>query len=388
MRLFVLRRKIGVYWRKRVVRGATALLVLGAAISLQYYLANRPLPVDVNAYKYSPAVAKFKQEELVIEKPVLDSGRILFSLDGKMNEFVDIQFEKARLSEETFALFQDKPKPPPVDLETIDFRTEDLKRKLDEIKAKNKSQPQNGEIKSEDEAEDTKRDENGTCLIFVKAEVAADSKLPTSVRFYQLKGSGSSRDFYMVVDTDLVVSMRTSPPFNKQNQIDSLAPGCGKLLKIGDWEWHNSGFWEIKVIATANSILHFTFLQHKPASLWKDSKELFQPFMFGSKPLQAQAINVNARSGDGSSTPSQPPSLNASVRDGPLLNINNLMVNVEEIQLDFSGKALVQTHGEYVTGNLLDHLKKYPLIAGLFALGNAALLGWLIRIFKGILSGS
>jgi hypothetical protein len=288
---------------------------------------------------------------------------------------VDIHFESARLSEATFARFQDKSEPPPVGVQPIDFLTEDVTRQLNQKKAKpNRSKSSESKKGSRASVVETDRDANETCLIFVKAEVPANAKLPTKVYLDQRNGSSTTRDFYLTVDTDLFVSMKTSPPISKEGSSNSWAPGCGKLLKVGTWEWHHSGFWEINLIASANSPIHFSLVPSKPDTLWKGPKDFFQPFAFGSKPFEAQIISIE------SLNTKRPPTLRAIAKDTSL-KINNLMVNTEEIQVDFSGTALVQTNGEYVTSSLFEPVKKYPLYdAALTALIMAVLSWFLIRI--------
>ena len=69
--------RVNAYWQKRLVRILVALLILAGAIYLQYWLANIPLPVDVETSKppNTPAgAALVKHEELVIEGPTIDNS--------------------------------------------------------------------------------------------------------------------------------------------------------------------------------------------------------------------------------------------------------------------------------------------------------------------------
>lgn len=356
------------------IRGVTAILASIIIIGVEYSLVNRPIPVNVDSNKY-PAKVRFNQEELTIEELILDPDRVLFSMDGRINEFVDIHFDEARLSEKSIKGFEGRPNSPPVGLAMINYITEKPNLPMTDPGKK-----------PESVVEGTKNDESGTCLIFVKAEAAPGSQLKVTTHFFQRSVSTSTRDFDMTANVDLVVSMKTSPPISNDGSNNDSRPGCGKLLQVDTWRRHYVGFWETEVIAPANSTIHFRIVSHKPNSLWTGPKDLFQPFVFGPRPLQASAIIVNSLKGGKSSTPEAPPALEARAANGQLLNISNFLVAAEEIQLDFSGKAWVRTHGDYVTGNFFEHLEKYPVISNFLSMANGAFLLWVISIFKGILA--
>ena len=304
--------------------------------------------------KYTPAVVKSHEEELVIENPIFEPDRVVFSFDGRMNQIIDVHFEKAQLTGDTFARFQSKAVPPPVEAQAIDLVT-DLSM-----------QP-------------TTQSENRTCLAFLKVEVAPASSFPTSERFFQLSSSITQRDFYMQVDSDLLVSMKVSPLLTAVDSPAVWPSGCRKLLKVGNWEWHNAGYWEILVKAAANYPIHLSI-----SGLWKDAKEPFQPFNFGATPLQARAISINklTSSNDG------PALLNVSASPGTFLNISTFTLNSEQIQLDYSGRAFVKIRGKYVTASFRDYFKRYPLFEAILTPAILALVGWCLLTLRLLFRGA
>lgn len=364
------------------MRAAVAVFALVAAITLQYYLANRPIELDVSdpVRKPTPAIARSKLDEIVIEDPALDSSRVLFSLRTS-GEYVNTHFEKAQLSGATIARFQEKSPPAPAGFETIDLITEDVEQILKE--SKRAANTLNALSRSEVTQQQPDGRKQGICITSLSAQVSGGAPSPTEIHFFLSQDSDSTRDFYMTVNTEVVVRLDTSPSI-VGNRIDPWTPGCGKYFKVGEWDWHLATSGEIEIRAAANSILHFTFL-HTPESSWKERNNLFQPFVFGSKPFRAQAISVRALNGGRPSPGLSSPKFRASKgKGGQLLDVGSLVLSAEEIRLAFTGYALIQYDGNYVTGDLYDRLEKYRLIAAILAMGNLTLIAWLIRIFKGL----
>ncbi|HEV3469063.1 MAG TPA: hypothetical protein VG148_07060 [Pyrinomonadaceae bacterium] len=108
----------------RAVRVAAGACVLAAAALAQYYLANVPTPVDVDVTnKFSPAVVRLGQEELVIEEPVSSSAEVLLAHEGRENEAVEVRFDSARLDEQTREDLLSPKFDPPRTPEKIDYTT-------------------------------------------------------------------------------------------------------------------------------------------------------------------------------------------------------------------------------------------------------------------------
>src|SRR5258705_8315756 len=177
-----------------MVSGLALLLALVAVSLIQYYLANKPIAVNVNAQKTSPAIARVNQEEIVIENPVDDANSVLFLIDGQVNEIVDMHFEKARLSQPSLERFEHLPKPAPAGPETIDFIAQDVSRVLKEQDAK---AGRGGDLLAKRGIGLVEVSEKGQCRTFVKVEVAKGAKFPMSQRFHQSSNSDPIRDFYV-----------------------------------------------------------------------------------------------------------------------------------------------------------------------------------------------
>src|SRR5258708_23216454 len=114
------------HWKKRIVRRAAVVLVFTAALVVQYYLTNKPVVMDVGAYKeFNPAILELGQKELVIDGAVAGrsgqsppggafSETLLLSHDGRSDEVVDVHFDKARLADGTIRMLAGLcPVPPP-----------------------------------------------------------------------------------------------------------------------------------------------------------------------------------------------------------------------------------------------------------------------------------
>jgi len=64
------------------------------------------------------------------------------------------------------------------------------------------------------------------------------------------------------------------------------------------------------------------------------------------------------------------------------ITVSDPSVKADEVQMQVTGEGWVELDGRAITVNLLPWLTDNPLLAGLFAALNAALLGWLFHEFK------
>src|SRR5258705_11360922 len=129
------------HWKKRIVRLAAAVLVFTAALVVQYYLTNKPVVMDVGAYKeFNPAILELGQKELVIDGAVAGrsgqsppggafSETLLLSHDGRSDEVGDVHFDKARLADETIRMLAGFGLVPPTGPERIDSVTSEGEHK-------------------------------------------------------------------------------------------------------------------------------------------------------------------------------------------------------------------------------------------------------------------
>lgn len=363
--------------RSRLISGILLLIALVIVIPIQYYLVNYPAAVDVSQ-GIAPAKARINQEELLIEGAIAEGDNNLMRTDGQIDELIDLRFQNARLTEATLANFANKPSPPPTDAQVINFIWADVRGELERLS------PEERKAFAENIARIRKAapgNENSACRTLLKVDPVLASKFPTKQRFYQTNATDSVREFEMSADTDLLISIKVSPLIEESIPYYPFARGCGKRLQVGDtWQTFNAGYWDISVIAAANSTVHFSLIQDKQNSVWKDSKDFFQPFAFGSNPLRAQRVIVRSSLATSPSLPR----LEVTAKNGQPLAISRFSLNDEETQLDFSGTAFVKQKGEKATKNLLEPITKYPLFYYAEGAAVVAIFGWFVASFKNI----
>jgi hypothetical protein len=350
------------FGRRRIARAGVGLLVLAGAAFAQYRLANVPLPVNVETIgNFSPATIRLGQEELVIEEPVVNSAEgILFSHDGKQNEIVEVSFDHARLDEQTISMLESLGLRPPSTPARIDYRAQESK------------EPAAGEE---------------SCR--TRVELRATSQMPAEIHLFQLDAPGLEHYRHLEMTTrgtELVSNLLSESPSDSD-----LAPGCQKLLRVGDWN-QSLTMIDLTAIVADNSDLRLYF---KPltanATLWDDAAGFYEPFDLGAQqlkptdppPFQARAVSI--RPLGGGKALSAPPALISarSTSDGPPLTISGLKIGSDQLQLSIAGKGWVKINGEDVTINFLKRVEENPIPSALLAAANAALLAWVARlVFK------
>ena len=347
---------IRVFRRQRIARACVGLLVLAGAAFGQYKLAHLPRAVNLDTTgKFSPATIKLGQQELIIEGPVVNAAEgMLFSHDGRPNELVAVGLEHARLDEQTIRSLEGTGLRPPSAPAEIDYRARDSMRSF------------KGE----------------SCR--TRVEVRAMSKMPSEIHIFQLGVPGLSQYRYLEMTAkgaELVSRILTESPGDSE-----LAPGCQKLLMVGDWTQPLTNF-EVKTIVDDNSALRFTFSPlARGSSLWGGPEGLFEPFDLGveqqtpndPQPFQARAVSIRSlRGGDPAAAPL---TLASAQSDGALLTIHGLRIGSDQIQLNIAGKGYVKINGEDVTIDVLKRVGENPIPSALLAAGNAALLAWVASL--------
>jgi hypothetical protein len=369
----VVMQRVGAYWQKRLVRILVAALVLAGAIVLQYRLANIPLPVQVEKTSppYTPATAALiNDEELIIDKPSQSAAAnpandnppgVLVS--GLVKEFVavDAHFDSAQLSDTLMARLQRDPENKALQTkgpQQIDYATEE-------------TQPEN---------RDQSKVEKKPCRTLVSVTLKDRAKMPAELHFFQIKGLPGTDHFryfrMKAVGSDLVVQVITR---NLAGDLD--APGCSKTLSVGEWSHAVTGPVPIDIFVPDGANFQFSFTPLSEKTKWSGPGEVFEPFLLEASPLGVHSVRKITR--EGSSSASQAFSA-ASVEGAPLLSLKHFVVGADELRLDFSGQAMVQENGKSaVTFDLWQFAKKYTLLAGLLAMLDAALLGWISRVAFG-----
>jgi hypothetical protein len=399
MPFHVVWRRVSAYWKKRIVRGAVALLVFAGVFFLQYRLANIPLPVDVEASnKFTIPPIMLGQEELVIEGPVIDpaSHQLLYH-EGKPTESVSVMFDQARLSEDTIEFYDIKQVTPSIPAQiTYDTYVPDYKRPKPKLTVRPKPSP-TPEAKAAE-----------ACQTNVRVELANKEKPPAEIHFFQ-KDRG--REFFRHLEmkasgAELVVQIETlSPPENDSNdsadegmveedraateEDETAMPACLKSLKLKS---QTTGEANVKIpadspivaIPATDSTFKFHFLPlplHGNSPSWGGKDGFYEAFTLGP-PVGApviQAHGVSIKAFDGSIILS----IRAADAKSPL-RVNKLEVGEDQLKASISGRGFVTIKGEEITVDLLERIKKYPLIAGLFLVANAGLIAWFTRLIRSL----
>lgn len=357
------------YWQKRLVRALVALLVLGGAIFLQYRLANIPLPVDVARPRrpYSPKTAELVLEEvLVIDGPLISpsgsvpNSRLLFSGDGAEFVAVEARFDSAYVGEQFLKILRtdDSQKLPPDTPQHISYL------------------PQS----EEGDAEQSKTQDPGSapCRTSVDVGLTANGPMPNELHLFQLTpGSEKYRSLELkAVGADLVVRLLTKNFTRALGRMRGL--DCAKTVTIGDWSMPLSGPAPVDVVVPAGTNFRLSFIG-AVAKVSRSGGDYYEPFKLVALPLTATAVRKIKR---GAPAPALFEA--ARVEGQQPLVLKYLRLGEDKIQLDFAGQAMVQENGQFaVTFSLLNFAKENPILAGILAMFDAALLEWIRRTLMG-----
>jgi len=365
----------GVSWLKVLIRILVVVLLLAGAIFLQHRLASFfPLSVEVekSTPPFTPARAAFiKREELVVDHPSQQVGGsssantpgVLFSHRGKDFITVEAHFESARLGKDIVDLLRhdsELKRLPPEDRQQISYTT-----------AEDETLTSRGTVKPPGQEE--------PCRTSIQVSPTQGTQLPTYVHFYPVE-LGSDRHLVFEVkaegsDLEVELLTRNSTP-NSSGEIQG--PGCRKALSVGDWTYPNpfSSPLPLHIVVPAGTSFGFTFTAFRDKTPWSGESS-YEPFELEASPLSASAVRKLTQG-----SPSTAPLFSASAVEGaPPLVLKHLVVRPDEVQLDFSGKAMVQESGKYVvTFDLWEFTKEYPLYAIIISTLITAFLNWLWKI--------
>lgn len=327
-----------------------ALLLLSAALALQFYLAYRPGPVNLEETgKFMPAPVRLGRDRLMIEAPSVESAEgLLLSHVANRGEIVDVGFERAHLDGDTLMLFSHSN--PPTSPARVDYQT-------------------------------TKPGAAGEpCRTFISVRATDVQKQPAALYFYQSGPPGGDILRSLELEAtggELLVSVDTDVPDGGNER----APGCAKLLKVAPgFTSPVNGVSTISFVAEADSASRFSF---NPAAatndLWKDAEGFFQPFALGgeaSAPFRARAVEIIS-TGEKDAAPTT--LLGARSPDGERLTVESLSVGSDRLQITVSGVGFVKVNGEDYA-DPLGRMRKHPLATILLAAVDFALLVWLLRL--------
>ncbi|HEV3469064.1 MAG TPA: hypothetical protein VG148_07065 [Pyrinomonadaceae bacterium] len=168
--------------------------------------------------------------------------------------------------------------------------------------------------------------------------------------------------------------------------------GCRKLLRVGGLPGLTlSASTQLKAVAEPDAAFRFYFRRLTDDATSRDPgpEGFLTPFHLGPPPIsrdegppfRARAVSIRSRS---PANPDAPAVLSArSVDGGPLLRVYDLEVGSDELRVKVSGRGAVSEHGRPATVDLLKRAQEHPLLAGILAGLNAALLAWFVGLLKG-----
>jgi hypothetical protein len=398
MRFYLIRRKLQFYWKKKSVRAIAVSLVLSVTFLLQYRLANRPEPVQIETRgnKFTiPDVAP--GQKLVLEGLSLDAAsNLLLYHAGNQKEEVDAHFSIARLSPATLLEYEDRH--PPTSAGEIDITPMNWKLPLQSASQPETAQQPTTAPTTKDKSQSISK----ACSTSISLRVAANKDNSAALSFYQTELTGRERRLVLDVrGLEAVVKLKMVPPVSPPQDDDENAgedentddpwADCGKYLRVRDWSDRRGGADEIETIMSAGSNFRLKFTPFDDSALSPVDKDgLFEPFFFGTsrQPMNKANAAIQCRSVSIRSMDDTREVFKAESADGKsLISFDTLKVGPDRLRVDMRGRAYVTVNDVPVTVDLFEQVKKYGIGAWLLiTMANAAILTWIIKVVRGLFS--
>ncbi len=333
------RTELGNSSRKRMVNRVGSLLCLVAAAAVQYYLVNIPTGEVGGQF---PATVRARTEAVTFIHPGSPDGGSFSLQYAPPTEaepvLVDGYFQDAQFAPETVQALRALQVNPPATAGVISYLTSTVTK--------------------------------GSCS--TKFEVAPASA-PVSVRFAQTVDESLAGLRSMTIEfagSDAEITLTSQGPMQ-----NVLSP-CKVELSSGDWAQTTGGFFPIKIRVPAGAALRFRWQNlGEKSDTWKNQSAALQLLRFGasdSNDFTADAILIASVR-----NPSNPPLLQAVGEKNTSLEVESFAIDKGALEIKASGKGKVVKDGSVVTKtDVLETLNKNPILSGLFAAGNIALLSW------------
>ncbi len=344
--------------QKPLVRRIAAVLLLGTAIIVEYYILMFPIPREIE--EDSSTVTARQVEELVIKGPEVNpptnDGLLRFlTYEGERLQ-VNAHFDRARLAPQTLETLRLLQLAPPSDPEEIEYKvteaSEEEKRKnfKEYIEMKFHINPALA---------------SAELHLFHPGEYSDDHTFP-----FGMQATGIELD----------VQMSTALPGSEQ-------PGPRKILQVGEWKPPHPlpGTIPIQVTVEKQSPFYFRFIS------LDSSASLTVSFELGaSSKLLVREVYVQARREDGTVGSSPPvkrvyaaPRISLiSPNKRIFLILRDLKVDRNDIKVSLSGKGVAETGGQPEKGyQLSTRLGESWLLTAVLVALNGALITWFSRVF-------
>jgi hypothetical protein len=336
-----------------------AALFLGA-VGLEYHLSNYPQPVDVSDSKYA---AKVKvQQELVLRNPQVAE---LLTHQADPNEVVNVSCEAAQLNRQTLEALKTPKFAPPEELTHIDCLTPYVVWKEGDraprVGIHIRFGPSNGKIPE--------------LHLF---QMDRDQPDPNTYRSLALHSVGA--DLYVTLD--ILYDPTDEGGF----------PRHYKSLSFPDRNAETPIYAPTKItlVVPPEKTIHFQF---RPVSdkvtVWKKDSP-YLPFIpgvppenpHGGPPCRIHLALIKSAQERDEASDDLPMRLQDAKEKAWPLSLERLDVQADQLEADFTGRAMAEQDGKPVTVDLLTRAKNNPLLGSLSATVDAALLAWFISCFK------
>lgn len=343
-----------------IIRKIAVVLAFIAIAGLQYYLAHLPVALDVAGQ--SPLVAVQGQQLAIIGPAV--SGPLLAYL-GRLDEAVDVRFERGKLAPETLALLRALQFDPPTEGE-IGWITEG--------------------------GRDSKT--------FIEIALVKPVDPSAVLHVFQLAEPPSNHPRFEIRAEGAVLDVRMGD-FSRPG---ARGASARKILRINEWQQALPGEVPVKVVMPAGTGLRLRF--SAPASPW-GGDGMFAPFVLGAPqttpgappPVQARGVGIRSLPGEEKTAfdlilcgaaagkvlwrPNDVVAGRCDAATGSLLRLDNFKVGPDRIQIGVAGSGWAAKKGQMLTENLMTRLEQNKPVAALLALANTALAGWVWKVLFG-----
>jgi len=325
-----------------------------------------------------------RREELVVDNPFRGAGQRASELRTELlppntttkGISIAAHFDSARLSDDNMKRLRreserdPQKKPPPTEgLQQVDYTTDEP--------------PEDPETERPTMPVDT----DHPCSAAIALTQADDTKPLKELHFFQpTDPSVGDRTLEITpVGADLLVKFSvvdpTHPPVMSDPARKVFRPGCSKTVSLGEWDRSFTGPAQLEVVVPSGQSFQIWFSPLPNQNLWPGAGDFYEPFnLVTIPPVSASGLSTLIQGG----SPSTLPLLKASslAREQPLL-LTHLRIGAEELQLDVSGKAMVQKEGkDIITFDLWTWMKSNPLIAILLSGFEVGLVNWVRLSFK------
>lgn len=374
MRLYLIKRKLDLYWKRKSVRAIVVIVVVAVALAIQYYLAHIPEPLNLGAGGNNIVPAVMPGQQLLIEGLTNDPLNVLLvSHKGNSVEEVDVHLSAARLSPATLAEYQSLTPPPPSNSTEIAC--------------------------SSTNSEPGGSNPNGAapCSTSINIRMVPSKGTPASIKFFQTDTTGGERYRQLVMQVhqmEPVVTLKMVPDPSPQSNRNDVSE-CVKSLRVSEWHQEISdtggGGYDIGMIMAPESSLRLRFTPLGSGALWSGGSDgLFEPFLFSSSGIATSNMNspIEGYSVSIVSISDKKVVFRAKSAGTGRISVDNLKVGSDRLLISARGNAYVQVNGKSIPVDLSELIKQYWLISGFLAMGNTALLVWIVRVVKSLFSSS